>query len=255
MRSCVGVAVAALVATGCGGGDTGIDGAVTHRAVDEGTGGDLACAKCIVTGAGLNDAGGIGWEVSAIPLFGPDAGPGFGGHGIAATGSVRLLEPATGIGLCGYADYHVDTILGCTRYADGTVRAFVSGAPGPHTDRFFLAVSDAGAGADLAFHAGPASGAPPADGTVATLTLPVHPEDLHVDKLDRCEFACPAGQCVCPETGACEPCHGGTASPGAAPPPPDVTAPGGDPTAPAPGGTPPPPPDVGTPPPGPFIPL
>jgi hypothetical protein len=215
------MAVAALVAAGCGGGGGGAN--VTHRAVDEGTGGELTCGECIVTGAGLNETGGIGWELTATPMLGAGAGPGFGGQGIAATGSVRLLDPATGIGLFGCADFHVDTILGCARSSDGTLHALVSGAPGPHTDRFFLAVSETAAGADLAFYAGPASGGPPPDGTVASLTLPVRPEDLHLDELDRCGYG---------------------------------TSPGGGTTAPEPGGTPaPPPPPTGTPPSGPFIPL
>jgi hypothetical protein len=228
--------IAALAVAGCGDGTDAGSGQV-----QEGPPGslpqdplpaeqDVTCRSCTVAGSG-ETACGVRWELFAAPLSGDAAGPGQGGEGVAATGFLRQHDPDGSS-----HDWPVDTILRCDRSADGHhVTALVTGT-GAAGERFSLDARDMAA--------------------TGTATL-------HLDALDRCGPACPAGECICPDTGLCEPCHetphdppvGEPPPPAGEEPPPVVEEPPV--VTPPPGETPPPPPptDAPPPPPPPFIPL
>jgi hypothetical protein len=233
MRVRAGWVAVAVAAAGCGG---SAERAVSRETTDEHQGQDAVCPECSVQGSGAN-AFGLQFTVAASPESGADAGPGFGGEGVAAKGIVHFFTTTPGEGAVDVLGT-IDTILSCSR-TNGVLAADLLGSIGPST-RFFLHVEDAGdpsSGDLLALSIQTAPG--------GSLVLQVAQGDVHVHQLDRCgpPSACPEGQCSCPDTGMCEPCH--------EPPPPN-----GDTTSPPPGDTTSPPPGGGTnPPPGPFIPL
>ena len=145
------------------------------------------------------------FKIEAIPESGPAAGAGFEGAGVAAKGQVKLQAvPASEGGLDLAAD--VDTIVSCGR-TDGVLTATVSGTI-PGDGRFTAVVTDGGEPSDdtLAF-----------TNTTSFGPVAVANGNLQVHELDRCEAPCPEGQCLCPDTRACEPCDGQPPPP--APPP------------------------------------
>jgi hypothetical protein len=249
MRNWVGWSAAALIAAGCGGGTGNV---AVERAKDDGKTAlaqDVVCAKCIVAGDGQSDSG-SDWQVSAMPVLGPAAGPGFGGHGIAATGFLRIQHPD---GTC--LDWAIDTILSCSR-VNGHADAVVWGTS-PAGFRFFM---NASAGSNTLAVAPDQATLPPGHTGGAFQLNGVSPGTGHldVDKLDRCEPLCLAGECLCPQSGQCEPCDAPPhEDPVVTDPPPVVTDP--PPVVTEPPIVTEPPPVIITPPPppptGPFIPL
>jgi len=193
MRKGMGWAAAALVATaGC----TGKATFTTDASMDEHQGENAVCAECKVTGGGQIILGtdSVQFAVNAIPESGPNAGPGFGGTGVAAKGKVQFqVVPSGGAGPDIRGD--VDTIVSCGR-TDGVLTATISGTL-DGDGRFTVVVTDGGE---------------PAQDTIAFTDgesfAPVSVENgnIQVHGLDRCEPpACPE-ECVCPDTRECEVC-------------------------------------------------
>jgi hypothetical protein len=195
MRYSVGCAVAALVAAACG---YETDATYSHVAPS----GDVVCAKCIVTGDG--ETPGSTWHVSVMPSSWPNAAPGAGDRGIAATGFLRV----DGSNL----DWAIDTILHCSR-DPGRDGALVSGTS-PAGFRFFVNASE---GSKTLVVSPDRSTLPPGNGWAAFVLNATSPGALHIDKLDGCA-PCRDGECISPATGGCEPCD--PAPPAVSRPPP-----------------------------------
>jgi hypothetical protein len=207
-------AVLAAVAIGCGGKATtgrGQTSADQHQppsdpqqqpaAQSQG----VACAGCDVDADGTFMIGGEAERFTVTSRKG--SGPGFGGAGMAATGSVDLCGPFAFTGV-------VDTLVECDE--SGGIRH--ARLEGPITSggggRFTVNVFDGDQVAPDQFWLFASYATQPFDRFVEQDV-----SGVQIGDLNQCqEPKCPEGQCLCPEDHVtCEPC--------ASPPPPAPTPP------------------------------
>jgi hypothetical protein len=176
MRIWLAWTAAALVAAGCGG---GTELAASGGARDEHEGGDVVCAECFVTGGGqlLLNGQAVQFQISPQNLQ-------------------LMVVPASGDGFTIRGD--VEGTRDCER-ENGVLTATVFGTL-ETGEPFTLAVVDGGEPEDDSLTLG-------ANGL--SIVADVDEGNIQVHDLDRCEPPpeCPPGECVCPDTGMCEPCH------------------------------------------------